>query len=140
MTSTNLITALGIGRIPQVDFDVLLHWCFTGARIDPQEPFVSVHSTDAGDALRVVYNRAGDIVDLVPLQYWSENLFQGLKQEIDREAAGGPTKIRRSWAFASVPTTGSWRYRACFRFVDLPSTLQLLTSSQPTTHASRSPR
>jgi len=71
--------------------------------------------------LKLVYDRRGDIVDLVPLEHWSEDLFQRIRHEVDREVEGGATRVRRMWAFASRRTAGTWRYRGVFQICEPPA-------------------
>jgi hypothetical protein len=120
MARLNLMCELGVERIPQVDLEILLQWRFKNGHINPADPLVTIHSHDAGVVLRSVYDKRGNLIDLVPGEDWAETDFVRLKQEIDREAAGATTKVRRNWVFASVPTTGSWRYRDRFQLCAPP--------------------
>ncbi len=119
-SSMSLIADLATDRIPQIDLGILLQWQFPRGQMDPKDPLTVVYSTDQGEALRIIYNKDGDIINLVALEHWSDELFKKLKTEIDREAAGTINKVRRAWAFASVKTEGSWRYRDRFQICQPP--------------------
>lgn len=116
----SLICDLGADRIPQTDLETLLEWSFKGGSIRPEDRLAVIHKTEAGEALRVVYDKGGRLVDVIALEHWSDAHAEALRAEIDREATSQLTKIARSWAFASVTTTGSWRYRDEFQIVAPP--------------------
>ena len=43
-----------------------------------------------------------------------------MRREIDREVEGGATRVRRTWAFASRRTAGTWRYKDVFQICEPP--------------------
>ena len=120
---TSLLEALGGRRISETDLITILEWHFGHSRIDPAVPRVVIHAHDQNGepAITVVFNKHGGLTDVRPGSAWTQADFDAIKSEIDAEARAASTQVRRVFAFARVPTVGTWRYRDGFQICPPPA-------------------
>jgi hypothetical protein len=115
--STDLLKDLHGDEVPGRELTIVLGTYFPFSRYESGEDVD--YFKDGDQALRLTYH-AGELADIGRGPALTDGDVAALRDEIQVKLLADGTAVFRQLAFAHVPVTGGWRYRARFQICPAP--------------------